>query len=166
MRHLLITGLAALLLIGIPLPAVHAQPPAYRLGVDPLVAQTEPAPSSEPAPAPVRSNFFSRFFGAYLDEFKDSPSDESEPPRRALPAPLDSPPFPSSEWQGFPLVGVPYGTKEYPLTKALYGAGTVGEFLKDQRIKVMAGSTRRATGPRRSIRTFRPPTGSSRTSRC
>jgi hypothetical protein len=90
--------------------------------------------AQQPSP-PERTNFFSRFFGAYLDEFKDSP-DEPEPPRRALPAPLDSPPFPSSEWQGFPLIGVPYGTKEYPLTKALYGTPGLGEFLKDNRIKV------------------------------
>jgi Putative beta-barrel porin-2, OmpL-like. bbp2 len=134
-RHLQMVGLAALLLTAFPLRAALAQPPAYSLGVEPLVAQTGPPPASAPAPAPVRSNFFSRLFGAYLDEFRDAPSDESEPPRRALPAPLDSPPFPSSEWQGFPLVGVPYSTKEYPLTKALYGTGAVGDFLKQQRIK-------------------------------
>ena len=116
MRHLLIAALGTMsLLVAIPL-AAFAQQPAE--------------------PAPQRTNFFSRFFGAYVDELKDTPSNEPEAPRRALPAPLDSPPFPASEWQGFPLIGVPYGTKEYPLTKALYGTPGIGDFLKGQRIKV------------------------------
>jgi len=94
-------------------------------------------PKDTPASPPAESsNFFGRFFGAYVDEFKEAPSNEPEPPRRALPAPLDSPPFPSSEWQGFPLVGAPYGTKEYPLTKALYGTPIIGDFLKGNRIKI------------------------------
>jgi len=103
--------------------------------------QTAPPPASgasEPAASPPAgpSSFFGRFFRAYVDEFKDTPSNEPEPPRRALPAPLESPPFPSSEWQGFPLIGVPYSTKEYPLTKALYGTPGLGDFLKEQRIKI------------------------------
>src|SRR5262245_28903120 len=93
---------------------------------------TEPAASPPDGP----SSFFGRFFRAYVDEFKDLPSNEPEPPRRALPAPLDSPPFPSSEWQGFPLIGVPYSTKDYPLTKALYTIPGIGEFMKNERIKV------------------------------
>jgi len=85
---------------------------------------------------PMSQGFFGTFWKAYLDEFRAAPSDEAEPPRRALPAPLDSPPFPSSEWQGFPLIGAPYGTKEYPLTKALYTLPGIGSFLKEERIKV------------------------------
>src|SRR5580765_1295722 len=81
---------------------------------------------AQPAQQPKDSNFFSRFIGAYVDEFKDAPSNEPEPPRRALPSPLDSPPFPSSEWQGFPLLGVPYSPTEYPLTKALCGTQGIG----------------------------------------
>ena len=93
-------------------------------------------PAAQPAQQPKDSNFLGRFFGAYVDEFKEAPSNEPEPPRRALPAPLDSPPFPSSEWQGFPLVGVPYSTQEYPLTKALWGTPGIGDFLREERIKV------------------------------
>ena len=85
---------------------------------------------------PMSQGFFGTFWKAYLDEFRTAPADEAEPPRRALPAPLDSPPFPSSEWQGFPLIGAPYGTKEYPLTKALYTLPGIGTFLKEERIKV------------------------------
>src|SRR6266850_7696762 len=94
-------------------------------------------PKDTPASPPAESsNFFGRLFKAYVDEFKDAPSNEPEPPRRALPAPLDSPPFPSSDWQGFPLIGVPYSTKEYPLTKALYGTPGIGDFFREQRIKI------------------------------
>src|SRR5215470_9983967 len=56
----------------------------------------------------------------------------AEPPRRALPAPLD-PIFPSSEYLGpTPLIGVP-DTDVWPLTKALWDA--YPEFKKT-RIKI------------------------------
>src|SRR5438105_12375728 len=108
-------------------------PLTLMIGIAIVVALASGALAQEPTES---HNFFGRLFRAYVDEFRDTPSNEPEPLRRALPAPLDSPPFPSSEWQGFPLVGVPYGTKDYPLTKALYGTGAFGEFLKEQRIKV------------------------------
>ena len=40
-----------------------------------------------------------------------------EPARRALPAPFPAPPFPSAEYQGYPLIGVPPDTTEWPLMK-------------------------------------------------
>jgi hypothetical protein len=43
-----------------------------------------------------------------------------EPPRRALPAPFPSPPFPSAEYQGYPLIGVPPSDTVYPLMNAIY----------------------------------------------
>jgi Putative beta-barrel porin-2, OmpL-like. bbp2 len=57
--------------------------------------------------------------------------EKPEAPRRALPAPMPSPPLPTGEWQGFPLIGVPPSDSVYPLMKALYG-----ECAKDQRTKV------------------------------
>ena len=57
-----------------------------------------------------------------------------EPKRRALPAPFSSPPFPSAEYQGSPLIGVPPSDTVYPLTKALYRL-PCGEALKRSRIK-------------------------------
>jgi len=40
---------------------------------------------------------------------------------RALPSPLPSPPFPDSDWLGFPLIGAPWsGSPSYPLEKALF----------------------------------------------
>lgn len=38
---------------------------------------------------------------------------------RSLPSPLASPPFPSGEWVGSPLIGVPADAPDYPLTKLL-----------------------------------------------
>jgi hypothetical protein len=84
--------------------------------------------------------FFWRLYSNYYNDFfpkKDSEEQPSEtPPRRALPAPLPSPPLPSGEWQGSPLVGVPYDTTNYPLMKAIYDANTpFTDWIKDGRIK-------------------------------
>ena len=81
--------------------------------------------------------FFGRFVNAYVEEFKGSPEgspSEPSPARRALPAPWDSPPYPSGEYQGSPLIGVPVSTKEYPLMKAL-GGTLLGEWMRDHRLK-------------------------------
>jgi Putative beta-barrel porin-2, OmpL-like. bbp2 len=100
-------------------------------------AQQQPAATPAPTAPPESHGFFGTLWKAYVDEFVPPPAtEEPELPRRALPAPLDSPPFPSSEWQGFPLIGVPYSATEYPLTKALYAIPGVGDFLKSERIKV------------------------------
>src|SRR5271165_3782350 len=41
---------------------------------------------------------------------------------RALPSPLPSPPFPDSDWLGFPLIGAPWtGAPSYPLERAVFG---------------------------------------------
>ncbi len=62
---------------------------------------------------------------------QDSP--QPEPPRRALPAPLD-PIFPSSEYLGpSPLIGVPDTDPVWPLTGALWRAFPA---LKKHRIKI------------------------------
>lgn len=84
--------------------------------------------------------FLRNFLKAYKDEFfpsKNSESAEETPPapRRALPAPLKSPPMPTAEWQGFPLVGVPPSDSVYPLMKGIY-ATPWGDAVKDSRIKL------------------------------
>ncbi|MFL5245183.1 MAG: outer membrane beta-barrel protein [Gemmataceae bacterium] len=83
--------------------------------------------------------FFHRFLKAYWDEFKpknEPVEEETAPaPRRALPGPFESPPFPSAEYQGYPLVGVPPDSSVYPLMKAIYGCPG-GEQIKESRIKV------------------------------
>jgi len=105
------------------------------------LAQDPPAAAGASAPcegcAEERPWFFKRLWNAYVEEFTGTGEEGPELPRRALPSPWDSPPFPSSEYQGYPLIGVPYSTKEYPLTKALYGLPYgIGETLKANRIKL------------------------------
>ena len=99
---------------------------------EPVAASTRTAPLTEERPW-----FLKQLFNAYVDEFNPpsaAPSVEPEPARRAQPAPWDSPPYPSSEYQGSPLIGVPVGTKEYPLMKAL-GGTSLGELMRESRIK-------------------------------
>jgi hypothetical protein len=64
-------------------------------------------------------------------------NDEEQKPeyRRALPAPFNSPPFPTGEYQGFPLIGVPPSDTVYPLMGAIYG-GPWGEEIKESRVKL------------------------------
>ena len=52
-----------------------------------------------------------------------------------MPAPYESPPFPSAEYQGYPLIGVPAGGGDYPLMKAL-SSGPYGDTLKDLKINI------------------------------
>jgi hypothetical protein len=65
---------------------------------------------------------------------KNGGAEEPEKPRRALPSPWQSPPFPNNEYQGFPLIGVPPSDAVYPLMKAIYG-GPCGDEIKESRIK-------------------------------
>jgi hypothetical protein len=93
------------------------------------------------------AGFVKRFFRGYEtlrvwfpnwlgkpEEKKDDDSSEPAPFRRALPAPLPSPPFPSGEWQGYPLIGVPAAPGSYPLMNAIYGLPN-GDAIKDSRIQ-------------------------------
>lgn len=64
----------------------------------------------------------------------DKKDEKEEPKRRALPGPFPSPPFPSAEFQGYPLVGVPPGDDVYPLMEAIYKTSW-GQALKKCRIQ-------------------------------
>jgi hypothetical protein len=85
--------------------------------------------------------FLHRLYKAYYDQFFPDPNqkqeEEPEKPRRALPSPWDSPPFPTSEYQGYPLIGVPAPDPgQYPIMKAIYGANTpCSEAIKESRIQ-------------------------------
>jgi len=52
----------------------------------------------------------------------------------AYPEPWSSPPFPMSEYQGYPLPGVGPVDERWPLMEALYD-GPMGDWLKESRIK-------------------------------
>lgn len=74
-----------------------------------------------------------------------SATDESEPQdagiedqgsvRRALPAPFPSPPYPSAEYQGYPLIGIPPSRTSYALMEALRST-PFGRALDARRIEI------------------------------
>ena len=105
------------------------------------LAPLQPAPSEKNAdlPAPASAEPDSGIGAGTVPLPQQTPADSGvpagnqEPPRRALPAPLDGV-FPSTEYLGpSPLIGVPDTDPVYPLTKALWN---VAPFLKRARIKV------------------------------
>jgi hypothetical protein len=90
---------------------------------------------------PTRPGFCYNFIKAYCDEFfprkksnGNGDGDHEPEYRRALPAPWSSPPFPGTEYQGYPLIGVPYSTTVYPFMKGVY-ATAWGDAVKQTRIK-------------------------------
>jgi hypothetical protein len=74
---------------------------------------------SAPDPA-AQGNVFKRLGKFYADDWTGKLPGSTAPARRALDAPLESPPFPTSDWGygGSPLIGVPDGNV-YPLMTAL-----------------------------------------------
>ena len=87
----------------------------------------------------VHRGFFRRFLKEYCDEFSGKNKDKpEEPPAErvdSLPEPWSSPPFPTHEYQGFPLIGVPPESGRYPFMEALYGCDTpLTDCVKDSRI--------------------------------
>jgi hypothetical protein len=63
------------------------------------------------------------------------PKPAGEPPRRAMPSPFDSPPFPGSEYQGYPIIGVPPDNTMWPLMRALQGT-PIGDYLITNKTRV------------------------------
>src|SRR5579863_9291252 len=86
----------------------------------------------------LRTNpgFLKRFGQAYSKDWRGATDSGPEPPRRTLPSPLNSPPFPNSDWSygGSPEIGAP-DTNVPPLMQALYG-GAHGQAWEDSRVKV------------------------------
>jgi hypothetical protein len=119
-----------------------AKPPAPP---DPARAADKPAaPAANPQPFPQGLLPVATYAGGSAEPAAGvgpgetpapEPKVEKEPRRRALPSPWESPPFPSSEYQGYPLIGVPVDTTEWPLMKALQGTWE-GDVLNSQRIRV------------------------------
>lgn len=100
---------------------------AFLLCCSAAFAQSDAAPSRPALP----KNFFARFGDFYRQDWAvhsekpgvSAPSSTPAPARRGLPSPLDSPPFPNSDWSygGSPVIGEPDG-QTYPLMSALNGA--------------------------------------------
>lgn len=75
--------------------------------------------------APKRSiaqtkGFFARLAEFYRQDWSGTTPASSAPPRRGVPSPLDSPPFPNADWSygGSPVIGEP-DTNSYPWMTAI-----------------------------------------------
>jgi hypothetical protein len=88
----------------------------------PSNAQSANAPSAPAAEASSSKprNFFERWADFYRQDWFGTASSGPSPARRGLPSPLDSPPFPDSDWSygGSPVIGEPE-TNSYPLMTAI-----------------------------------------------
>ena len=64
--------------------------------------------------------FFARWADFYRQDWSGTSAPSPAPPRRGLPSPLESPPFPNSDWSygGSPVMGEP-DTSSYPLMTAI-----------------------------------------------
>src|SRR5262249_4422859 len=85
---------------------------------------------AERAEGKLHEPFLKRLDEAFLEQLGTpayTPPDPSAPnSRRIPPAPFDSPPFPSGDWQinGTPIIGDPGELAPYPLMQAIYeGSG-------------------------------------------
>lgn len=94
-------------------------------------------------PAPEQSSdcsqsIFHRLHAAYLEDAQPPDPNSPTPARRGLSTPLDSPVFPSAEWQlggvSFPI-GAPDENSQYPLEKSL-GCTALGQWMKQHRIEI------------------------------
>ena len=103
-----------------------AAPDSWKAG-DPAIAvpdsidpQTQPSAQSTPNGVALTGNFFHRLAQFYRQDWAGTNLSPALPPKRGLPAPLDSPPFPFSDWGygGSPDIGAPDGNT-YPLMSAL-----------------------------------------------
>jgi hypothetical protein len=81
--------------------------------------------AAPPAPSAPNPNFFTRWAAFYRSDWHPDPAAAAAPapPRRGVSSPLDSPPFPSSDWSygGSPVIGEP-DTQSYPLMTAINNA--------------------------------------------
>ena len=82
--------------------------------------QTDPSPDA-PKPSTIDTKgFFARWADFYRQDWFGRATSSPAPARRGLPSPLDSPPFPNSDWSygGSPVIGEP-DTSSYPLMTAI-----------------------------------------------
>ncbi len=89
----------------------------------------------------LREPFLKRLDEAFLEQLGTpayTPPDPNAPNmRRIPPAPFDSPPFPSGDWQinGTPIIGDPGELAPYPLMQALY-EGPGGDAWKKSKVQI------------------------------
>jgi hypothetical protein len=102
---------------------------------------TEEQAKAARAEKKLHEPFFQRLDEAFLEQLGTPAYTPSEPnapnPRRIPPAPFDSPPFPSGDWQinGTPIIGDPGQLAPYPLMQAIYD-GPGGQVWKDSKVQL------------------------------
>jgi hypothetical protein len=85
--------------------------------------KTNPTPDAPQVESAATKHFFARWADFYRQDWWGPAGGSATPARRGLPSPLDSPPFPNSDWSygGSPVIGEPDGNS-YPLMTAINGA--------------------------------------------
>ena len=102
---------------------------------------TEEQAKAARAEKKLHEPFFQRLDEAFLEQLGTLayvPPDPNAPnPRRIPPAPFDSPPFPSADWQigGTQIIGDPGELPPYPLMQAIY-EGPGGQAWKDSKVQI------------------------------
>ena len=102
---------------------------------------TEEQAKAARAEKKLHEPFLKRLDEAFLEQLGTpayTPPDPNAPnPRRIPPAPFDSPPFPSGDWQinGTPIIGDPGELAPYPLMQAIY-EGPGGQQIKDSKVQL------------------------------
>lgn len=133
----------ALMLAMLPAGRALADTAAPAPLADPQSVASTPAPAMEVQSSDCSHGFLSRFAAAYREDALPADPNAPAAKRRAMDAPLDSPPFPSSEWQlgGVPApIGVPDTNSTYPLEKAL-GCTALGQWMQRNRIEMFGWVT-------------------------
>jgi Putative beta-barrel porin-2, OmpL-like. bbp2 len=82
--------------------------------------ETVPLPEAPNRSIPASKSFFARWVEFYREDWGNPSASGPPAKRRGLPSPLDSPPFPNSDWSygGSPVIGEP-DTNSYPLMTAI-----------------------------------------------
>jgi hypothetical protein len=82
--------------------------------------ESHPLPDAPKPSIGKAKGFFARWVESYRQDWSGIPSSSPAAARRGLPSPLDSPPFPNSDWSygGSPVIGEP-DTNSYPLMTAI-----------------------------------------------
>jgi Putative beta-barrel porin-2, OmpL-like. bbp2 len=103
---------------------------------------TEEQAKAARAEKKLHEPFAQRLGEAFLEQLGTPAYTPPEPgatptPRRIPPAPFDSPPFPSADWQigGTQIIGDPGELPPYPLMQAIY-EGPGGQAWKDSKVQI------------------------------
>jgi len=123
--------------------AENANPPApYSVGaVLATVAQPAAPPTNMPDKLPDAVDITAPFLPTPKPPAPEAPAEapSTEPKRRGMPSPW-GPPFPGSEYQGYPIIGAPPDNTRWPLMKLLQGTW-VDDALDCERIRCYGWAT-------------------------